>query len=495
MFSFFTKKIVIGAVLGVAVIAVVALKLNNGNGREFYTVKKSDVVQQVATTGKVKPEDSVDLGFDKTGRVARVYVKIGQAVSQGDVIATLDTSETTADLQKAKAVLNEEMIKLREVKKTAPSSYGDAYQNLSIAVKGGFVDADNAVRNRTDQFFKTPTTNPQFEFYITNGNFINYFNVPADTKIELDNQRKAIGNILVDWQNRVGNLTKENVETESEKAIEDLTAISNFLDKVASAINTFTPAEYAYETTVTTYKTSVASARSEVSTSISAIVTAKDKLNSAPVLGQNGEFESVLSQQAKVTQAEAAVAALEAALSKSIITAPFTGVVTKQDAEVGATVSSGAALVSVASQNQIYIEANISEIHVGKIAPQNPVIFTLDAFPGETFEGFVYYIEPGDTIIDGVVNYKIRVNLVTPDPRIKNGLTANLKIETAKKQNVLTIPMYAITKEGEQNFVNRMVNEKTEKVPVTLGLLGNDGLVEILSGLSENDTIEYGELP
>jgi len=220
---------------------------------------------------------------------------------------------------------------------------------------------------------------------------------------------------------------------EADLVINDLNTVSIFLDKVALAVNTFSPVEYAYETTVSGYKTAISSARGEVSDAISSIVTAKDKVTTAPTVGEGGQFESVLIQEAKVRQAQAAVSSLEASLGKAVISAPFDGVVTLQDAKVGGAVSAGTTLVSIVSEDQFFIEANISEIHIGKIMLDNTVMVDFDAFPGEEFPGVVSYIEPGDVIIDGVVNYKIRVNLINPEARVKNGLTANIKIQTDKK--------------------------------------------------------------
>lgn len=489
--NFFSKKIVIYAGLGIAVIAVIGVLVSNGNGMQTTAVIRSNIIQEVASTGKVKPNQSVNLGFDKSGRVANVYSEIGDFVKEGQVIATLESGEISADLNKAQAYLEEEKIKLREIKSTAPVSYNDASKNLDAAVREGFADADNAVRNRADQFFTNNISNPQFEISITSTGFTHYFNVPSDTALKINNSRKEIEIVLTDWQKRISNLNSSSLVSEADKAISDLNTISDFLDKMAAAVNTFSPAEYAYETTVNTYKTTISSARSEVSGAISAIVTAKDKLTSAPTLGENGQFESILTQEAKVSQAQAAVSSLIATLNKSTIRAPFDGVITLQDAKVGATVSAGVTLVSVISQNQMYIEANISEINIGKISVGNPASVTFDALSGEEFLGEVSYIEPGDVIIDGVVNYKIRVNLKNLDPRIKSGLTANLKIQTSIKESVLVIPLYAVTKEKGQNFVNKVVGGKVQKIPVTLGISGNTGLVEVLSGLREGDSVEF----
>jgi len=491
MFSFLSKKILVCVGLGLVIVIVVVIGINRGNGKQMITVTRADIVQEVAATGKVKPNQSVNLGFDKSGRVANVYALVGDIVKKGQTVATLESEEISADLAKAKALLAEENIKLREVKSTAPISWGDASKNLDAAIKEGFADADNAIRNRIDQFFKNTIANPKFEISITSGNFVHYFSVPNDTALEINSDRKATENILTDWQKRILNLNSSNLVSEANKAISDLDIISDFLDKMAGAVNTFSSADYAYDTTVNNYKAAVSLARSEVSGAISAIVTAKDKLNTAPTLGEYGQFENVLTQEAIVSQAQAAVSSLEASLNKSTVKAPFDGIVILQDAKPGGAVLAGATLISIVSQNEMYIEANVSEIHIGKIMVGNLVFVTFDAFPAEEFSGEVSYIEPGDTVIDGVVNYKIRVNLLKSDAKIKNGLTANLKIWTAKRENVLTIPLYAISKENGQDFVNKIAGKETQKTPVVLGLSGNNGFVEILNGLNEGDMVEF----
>ncbi len=481
MKKYFSKKVLIIIAVVAVILVVIIIKINGGNGKQITNVIRADIVQEVAATGKVKPNQSVNLGFDKSGRVGAVYASVGDVVKRGQIFASLELDEISADLIKAKASLLEENIKLREIKNTAPISYNDAYKNLDTAIKEGFIYADNAIRNKTDQFFKNVPDNPQFEISITSGNFVHYFNVPIEVAIDINNNRRKVEDILIGWKKT----------TTIDQAITNLNAISVFLDKMAGAVNTFTSADYAYDTTVNNYKTAISGARSDVSGAISAIVAAKDKLNTAPTLGQSGEFESVLTQGAIVSQAEATVSSLEATLAKSIIRAPFDGVITLQDAKVAGAVSAGATLVSMMNQNEMYIEANISEIHISKIAVGNPVSVTLDAFPDEIFSGEISYIEPGDVIIDGIVNYKIRTALNNSDARIKSGLTANLKIQTAKKGSVLTVPFYAVLKEGDQNFVNKIVGKKAQKIPVSLGLSGNNGLVEILGGLGEGDMVEF----
>lgn len=491
MKRFFSKKVIIftSFVLIVAVIAVV--KFTGGNGKQTVAAKRADIVQEVAVTGKVKPNQSVDLGFDKSGRVANVFVSVGSRVMKGQTLASLESSEISADLAKAKASLEEEKIKFAEIKNTAPISYNNASRNLDAAIREGFADADDAVRNKADQFFKNIPDNPLFEISITSGNFVHYFSVPNDIALSINSERKNIEVMLANWQKRISEMNSSGLVLEAGKSISDLNTVSSFLDKMAGAVNTFTSADYSYDTTVSNYKVTISGARTAVSGAISALVTARDKLNAAPILGEGGQFGNVLTQEAAVSQAQAVVSSLEASLAKSTIKAPFDGVVTVQDAKQGGAIGAGATLISVISQNEMYIEANVSEIHIGKIAAGNSVSVTFDAFPGELFDGIVSYIEPGDVIIDGIVNYKIRVNLKNADEKMKSGMTANLKVETAKKENVVSLPLYAIAKENGQNFVNKVTENGTQKIPVSLGLSGSDGFVEITNGLEVGDSVEF----
>jgi HlyD family secretion protein len=487
---FLSKKYVI---IGLAIVVTCSFFIvrNGKNGKQAATAQIGDIVQEVTAAGKVKPNQSVELGFDKSGRVSRVNFSVGEVVPKGAVVASLETASENADLAKAKALLEEELINLRELKSTAPISFADAQKNLDASIREGFASADDAIRNKADQFFTNNTSNPKFEVTFTDGNYVHYFDIPTEISLSVSNERKDVEKILKDWQISLGAINGENIVSVADKSITDLKKILSFLDKVAGAINTFTPAEYSYLSTVNTYKTTAASARTQVSSAISSLVTAKDKFNSAPLLGETGEFEDVLAQEAKVSQARASVSAIMAEIGKSSIIAPFDGVIIRQDAKVGETVLSGSKLVRISSNGKMYIESNISEINIGKISQGNPAQITFDAFPGEVFSGSVSYIEPGEVVIDGVVNYKVRVDLMDKVERLKSGLTADIRIETSRKNGVVVLPSYAVKKDGELGFVEKMINGKTNKTRVELGLTGNNGMIEILSGVLPGESVQY----
>jgi RND family efflux transporter MFP subunit len=476
--------------VGMVVLVLLYFGLKNGKSGETYTVERGDILQYVMATGKVVPNEKVDLGFDRSGRVASVNFFVGDFVRRGDVIALLEAGETSSEIIRAEAVLDEEILRLREIERSAPLSFNDSIRSLEVAIREMYASADNAVRNRADQFFKNVPDNPRFEISFSDGNFVHFFPVSSNTQTLLNNDRRKVEEILNYWKIMKVFPSKGDIYSNAEKAIEDMKEVLNFLDNVALAVNTFSPAEFQYETVVNNYKANISSARSDVSRTLSNLISARDRFNSSPQFDvETGEYKDVLIQRQRVEQARANLSSLGATLGRNSIRAPFDGVITVQDSKAGAIVSPGNSLVSITSQNDIYIEANISEINIGKINQGDIVHVELDAFPNEVFEGFVSLIEPGSFVVDGVVNFKIRVELNNSDQRIKNGLTSNLKIQTNKKEGVLRAPLYAIKREGNESFVQVRAGKDVEKVFVKLGVSGNDSFVEILEGVKLGDIL------
>ena len=147
-------------------------------------------------------------------------------------------------------------------------------------------------------------------------------------------------------------------------------------------------------------------------------------------------------------------------------------------------------LVTVLDIGNLEVEANVPEVDIGRVGINNKVGITLDAFSGEIFVGSVSYIDPAETIVDGVVNFKIAVKFKVKDKRFKSGLTANLRIKTIEKEAVLTLPQFAIIENDAGTFVNRSVGKILVQTPIQTGIRGVDGYVEVVGGLSEGDLVQ-----
>ena len=123
------------------------------------------------------------------------------------------------------------------------------------------------------------------------------------------------------------------------------------------------------------------------------------------------------------------------------------------------------------------------------------VHITIDAFSGQQISVIVSYVEPAATIVDNVVTYKVTVAIDEQNSDLKSGLTANLAIETNRKDDVLNIPQYAVINREGKTFVKKVENKEVIEKEIVVGTRGSNGMVEVVSGISAGDTIEIDIKP
>lgn len=469
---------------------------------ETVMVEKGNITEQVIVTGKVKPADEVDLAFDRSGKVSQVSAQVGSQVTAGQTLVSLDSSENYAEYLRAQANVAAEQAKLDELKRgtrpeelaisesevaNAKISLSNAEDSLKSALYEAYTKTDDAIHNNVDQLFSNPrTSNPQITITIND----------TQLKNDINLQRFQTESLLTSWDKNPNDTSRTTIL----KTTSDLNTVKMFVDKVASAVNALTSNAAVSGGTVESYKTAVSSARTALINAQSAISSSEEKLNNAKstllIAEKNLSLkkvgtsaEDIRGQEARVLQYQASLQAAGAQLSKMTLRSPLTGIVTKQDAKVGQTVSVGTSVVSVISNSNLEIEANVSEISVGKVKIGDNVLITMDAFADKTFKGTVTYIEPGETVVDGVVNFKITIAFSEKYPEIKTGLSTNLSIITEEKANVLRVPAYAVTKKDGKSYVTKKVGKESVETEVTTGFKGSDGFVEVLSGAAEGDVL------
>lgn len=202
--------------------------------------------------------------------------------------------------------------------------------------------------------------------------------------------------------------------------------------------------------------------------------------------------------QAQVDSAQVAVDQAKNNIEKAKITAPFDGVVSVVNYHAGDTAgssggASGAATgsnsaVTVVNLSNLEVQVNVAEVDLPKIKVGNAAQLTLDALPGNTYPAKVVKVDPVGTVTQGVVNYPVIVGITNPDGSIEPGMTANLNIVVAQRDNVLMIPTRAIHSQGTQKTVTVLYKGQTLSVPITTGL-ASDQNVEVTSGLQQGDLI------
>ena len=155
--------------------------------------------------------------------------------------------------------------------------------------------------------------------------------------------------------------------------------------------------------------------------------------------------------QAALAQAKNAVAQAEATLRKArqnldycTIISPVKGVIIDRRVNIGQTVVSSLnapSLFLIAKDlKRLQVWASVNEADIGTIQPGQPVTFTVDAYPGETFEGVVGKIRLNATMTQNVVTYTVEVNTDNSDGKLLPYLTANLKFKVAEREDILMVP-------------------------------------------------------
>lgn len=509
----FGKKkviIIIVAVLVVGAGAYFFVAARNSSSYQFVSVTQGSITEVVSVTGNTTPIQSLDLSFPAGGTVAAVYKNAGDNVNAGDVLVSLDTSGLQAQLAQAQAAVDAAQATLEGLQAgptpqavqvsqtalaTAEQTLTNTYTSIPNAVIDAYAKANDAVSNQIGTFYdNSDSSNPELVFSVNNPQVANAAN----------NERVQVGNELNEWQSQIGvfssttaSLPTSTLDQALQNAAAHLSVITTMLNTDASAVLDATNLS---SDNSAAYKTDVASAITEASTAATAVSTLQQNIASeeAAVAQAQAQLNSTLAgstvqaiaaQQAQVEQAQANVQSIKVSIANDTLTSPINGVVTVQNAKVGQTAPAGATITSIISGNNFEVDAYVPETDIGKVAVGNPVDMTFDAFPGETFEGKVFYIDPAETIESGVVDYLVKVSFNTPDARIKSGLTANLTIETQTDQNVLILPQYAVIQNASGTYVDILQNGKETQVPVTEGISDQNGNVEIVSGVTAGEQV------
>jgi HlyD family secretion protein len=157
---------------------------------------------------------------------------------------------------------------------------------------------------------------------------------------------------------------------------------------------------------------------------------------------------SILQAQKAVAQSQAALRRAQQNLDYCTILSPVKGVIIDRRVNIGQTVVSSLSAPSLfliaKDLTRIQVWASVNEADIGSIHPGQPVTFTVDAYPGQTFQGQVGKVRLNATMTQNVVTYTVEVNTDNADGKLLPYLTANLKFRVAERHDVLLVPNAAL---------------------------------------------------
>jgi HlyD family secretion protein len=486
--------VVVVVVAAAAVFGYSRLKATQVSADETPTtapVQRGTLSATVAAAGNLQAHQAVDLSFGQSGTVKAVQAAVGDRVKAGDLLAELDTADLELNLRSAEVSLKNAQNALAEAR--------NPYTEQDIS------DAQASVNSAQAAYDKVAA---------------------GASQSDLASAQAAVTSAQAAYNAAVASANTSDSELVSaaatlEKARIALQSAQSAYDKVAwrgdagatsqaqelqSATLDYDTAKAAYEALAATSKSDasskIASAAASLQSARANLAGLKDQVTAADLASAQAALTQAQNNLAKllagptateldtaengVETAQIAVDQAKRALEQALLVAPFDGVVTAVTAAAGES-SSGAA-ITISDLDNLEVVVQMSEVDVPQIQTGQKVEITLDALTDVTLEGVVTQISPAGTLTSGVVNYPVTVALTRSADGVKTGMTANLSIITARKDNVLTVPNRAVKSVGSRKMVTLFRDGQQIPTPVEVGT-SSDTRTEIISGLNEGDLV------
>lgn len=189
-----------------------------------------------------------------------------------------------------------------------------------------------------------------------------------------------------------------------------------------------------------------------------------------------------------------ALQSVEDLLLKTRILAPIDGtvieepIVERQVVIGGPSAATGTLLMKLAKLDEMLISTHINQIDVTRMEVGQLVNVTVDAFEGIRLQGKIVFIAPVAILKNNIKGFPVAILVASSDPRMRPGMSANVKIPISKAASVLAVPIEAIFREGKKRMVYLQKNSTFSPNEVEIGLVTSDR-VEIKSGLKEGDVV------
>lgn len=527
------KIILIIIIVAVVLIAVIYQFFIKKEKPEFVLEKVTmgTVSKGVSETGMVKISEETKLGFKNAGRIEKILVKVGDVVEAGKELAKIETNQlyielteyqaafevAQADYNKLLAGSSPEEIKVAETEVVnAQAVFDKTKQNLEDVKLSAEEDLkqtyQNALNILDEAYLKI------YNGYNTAYNIQQtYFTVGDQEGIKVREKKDIIKNALDQADFYISQAKNSSQNEKTDVAIKE---VKSFLSETKNALEIIRDMteEPLYRNVVSSSdKTSLDNQRSYINTAYSNIVTAQQNISTTKIANQtninSGQSEVAIAEaklekakdeltlkkagprqedidlyQAKIKQAQAKVSLLQSQLREAVLKSPNKGQITEINKREGEIVQPIDWVVSFLPKGKFQIEVDIYEEDIVNVKIGDPVEIFIPAFPDENLKGLVVSVNPAEKMVSGVVYYETTIDLMYLKEGIKPGMTADIVIETNRKENVLVVSKKAVKKQNGTKTVKVLNGKNIDEREVQTGVEG-DGLIEIISGLKEGEEV------
>ncbi|GAB3246140.1 efflux RND transporter periplasmic adaptor subunit [Nocardioides dilutus] len=473
--------LVVNAVILLAVLIVAALTVWTVRGSDdeggagdtqTATVDTGDVTATVSANGNVASGRTVNVDFEGNGGVVQaIYVKAGQKVRRGQVIARVDQTSARQSLRIARAQLS-----------SAEASYATTVEGQTSQERA----RDAQTVRQAELQVRTARENLR----------------AAQQSLSLTRQQQnaALRRARTSLQRAEEALAQASAAHQANPTAETQQAVTEARATVSAARTSLVQ-------TRDTRASSLLQARQQVSSQQQQLSSAQASLASTKagvaVNQQAPRSGTVAAAQAQIENARVGVDQALTTLEQTTLRAPVAGTVAQVNGSVGqpststgsststttdsSSTTSSTGFVTLTNVKLLQVTADVAEADIADVAVGQPATITLSA-SGETLQGSVTAVDAVETVTNNVVEYGVTVTLENAKG-VKLGQSTQVVVTTGSTQGVLRVSSSALTTIGGRTTATVQHDDgTTSTVTVVTGLEG-DGFTEILDGLAEGDVV------
>jgi HlyD family secretion protein len=413
------------------------------------TVERRTLTNTVETSGSIEAESSVSLSFGTSGTVAEVLVEVGDAVTEGQVLASLNKSDLEYQI-----ALDEQNLLTQQL------NYDDL---VAAATANDIAQARSTLSSAQSQLTRAQTNLEN----VVNDNTINCTDLNSATDALADAQDAYNDYVAAGYEWDADFIP--DPDSEAGQRLSD--AQETYDLEAAQCDNT---------TSLSEYEAEVAAAQASVDAA---------QANLDDLLNGSSDNDLALAQ-AKLDEAQLRLDNSRATLADAEIVAPFDGVIAEINIAAGAMTTSNSAAISMVDVSRLHIDVAVDEEDIPQIQLGQNARISPSALDGTSVTGTVTRIAPVGTNEDGIITYDVRIDIdANASLPLYVGMTTDVEVVVGQEDAVLVVPTEAIQRDGTTVFVEILnVDGSSNRVNVSTGLT-TDGVTVIAGDISEGVTV------
>lgn len=419
-----------------------------------------------SVVGTVRAVSEAKLQAETGGRITSVNVKIGDSVSAGTVLGSVENARERVQLLQAEAAYESAL--------ASSLQSGSSLEEAKVGVRNNFRDSfstvENVIHNVSDQFFSNPRET-----------LVGFRLGGTGKATEMNTTRKEIEVLISSWSNEIATsftgLTEEDMLSRAET---NVTKVSNFTAELALILNDKDATSAYTESEITAFKTQVAGARASLDSALASISGARLRYDQAVL---SSSSDTVSQSSALLKGALATLRGAQVSYEKTLVRTPIGGVVNALYLTEGEYINPGMPAAIVANNGSLEVSTALGEKDLALVKIGDTVLIN------NTSTGTISQIAPAIDPLTGKSEVKINVN---ESMELKNGSTVSIVFtpqNNSESNPTIVVPLKALKLLASGSIAFGVSDEDTlVAIPVTLGdIIGNS--VQILVGLTPETRI------